>query len=51
MSHPQYAGVCLCCACVNAFCALPAHVAAGWFNLTAIQVLLYVYMGLVEDYL
>ena len=49
--HPQYFGVCMCVIGVNIFVALPEHVAAGWFNLTAIQVLYYVYMGLVEDYL
>ena len=49
--HPQYFGVCVCCVGVNAFVATPTHVAAGWFNLTAVQVLYYVYMALVEDYL
>jgi len=49
--HPQYVGVCMCFIGVNVFVATDAHVAAGWFNLTAVQVLYYVYMGLVEDYL
>jgi methylene-fatty-acyl-phospholipid synthase len=49
--HPQYIGVCMSVIGINAFCATSAHVAAGWFNLTALQVLLYVYMSLVEDYL
>ena len=51
MSHPQYTGVCLSVIGVNQFIATPTHVAAGWFNLTAIQILFYVYMAIVEDYL
>ena len=51
MPHPQYCGVCLTVIGVNALVATPAHIVAGWFNLTAIQVLFYVYMSLVEDYL
>ncbi len=51
MSHPQYTGVCLSCVGVCQFIATPTHIAAGWFNLMAIQVLFYVYMGIVEDYL
>jgi methylene-fatty-acyl-phospholipid synthase len=51
MSHPQYSGVCLSVLGTNAFMATPTHLAAGWLNLTAIQILLYVYMGLVEDYM
>lgn len=49
--HPQYFGVCMCCIGVNIFVATPLHIASGWFNLTLVQVLYYVYMGLVEDYL
>lgn len=49
--HPQYFGVCCCVLGVNAFCATPLHVSAGWFNLTFLQVIYYIYMGLVEDYL
>ena len=49
--HPQYMGVCMSVIGVNAFAATDRHVKAGWFNLTTIQVLYYVYMGLVEDYL
>ena len=49
--HPQYMGVCMSGIGVNAFAATDRHVKAGWFNLTTIQVLYYVYMGLVEDYL
>ncbi len=44
-------GVCMSVIGVNAFAATDRHVKAGWFNLTTIQVLYYVYMGLVEDYL
>lgn len=51
MSHPQYSGVCLSVIGINAFVATSTHLAAGWFNLTAVQILLYVYMGLVEDYM
>ena len=51
MSHPQYSGVCLSVIGLNTFAATPAHIAAGWLNLTAVQILLYVYMGLVEDYM
>eukprot|EP00962_Isochrysis_galbana_P002827 scaffold781_cov123-Isochrysis_galbana.AAC.5 len=51
MSHPQYSGVCLSVIGMNAFVATSTHLAAGWFNLTAVQILLYVYMGLVEDYM
>ncbi len=51
MNHAQYTGVCLCCVGVNIFAATEMHVAAGWFNLTALQVLYYVYMALVEDHL
>ena len=40
-----------CCIGVNIFVATPLHIASGWFNLTLVQVLYYVYMGLVEDYL
>ena len=36
---------------VNIFVATPQHISAGFFNLTMVQVLYYVYMGLVEDYL
>ena len=49
--HPQYIGACLTCFGVNAWCATEAHLTNGWLNLTMIQVLYYVYMGLVEDYL
>ena len=49
--HPQYFGVCCSVIGVNVFTATKAHVEAGWFNLTAVQVLFYVYMALVEDYL
>ena len=49
--HPQYVGTCIFVTGVNIFCATEAHVRAGWFNLTAVQVLYYVYMALVEDYL
>jgi len=49
--HPQYFGVCVCVMGVNIFCATTAHVQAGWLNLTMVQVLLYVYMALVEDYM
>ena len=49
--HPQYFGVCVSCIGVNIFTATKTHIAAGWFNLTAVQVLFYVYMALVEDYL
>ena len=37
--HPQYFGVCCCVIGVNVFTATKAHIAAGWFNLTAVQVL------------
>jgi hypothetical protein len=36
---------------VNTFCATALHAKAGWFNLTMLQVLLYIYMALVEDYM
>lgn len=49
--HPQYFGVCMCVIGVNIFVATPQHISAGFFNLTMVQVLYYVYMGLVEDYL
>ena len=49
--HPQYFGVCVNVIGVNVFVAMQAHVAAGWFNLTLVQVLFYVYMAIVEDYL
>ena len=51
MPHPQYCGVCIFVLGTNLLVATPVHVAAGWLNLTAIQVLFYVYMSLVEDYL
>ena len=49
--HPQYFGTCIFCIGVNVFTATRKHIEAGWFNLTAVQCLFYVYMGLVEDYL
>ena len=49
--HPQYIGVCICCLGVCLWSATPVHVAAGWLNLSCLQVLLYLYMALVEDYL
>ena len=49
--HPQYFGVCVAVIGINIFVATPAHIAAGWFNLTLVQVLFYCYMAIVEDYL
>jgi len=49
--HPQYFGVCVCAMGVNIFAATAQHAQAGWFNLTIVQILLYVYMALVEDYM
>ena len=49
--HPQYFGVCVCCLGVNIWSATIVHVKAGWLNLSLVQVLLYVYMAIVEDYL
>jgi len=51
MPHPQYCGVCFTVIGVNLFVATQTHIESGWFNLTAIQVLFYVYMAMVEDYL
>ena len=51
MSHVQYTGMCIFVTCWNAFLSSRSHVEAGLFNLTAVQVLCYVYMALVEDYL
>ena len=48
--HPQYFGVCVAVVGINLFVATPAHVAAGWLNLTLVQVLLYCYMMAVEHY-
>jgi hypothetical protein len=49
--HPQYLGTCVTVIGVNVMVATPTHLAAGWLNLTMVQVLYYIYMGLVEDYL
>lgn len=51
VSHAQYTGMCIFVTCWNAFMATERHVAAGMFNLTAVQVFYYVGMALVEDYL
>ena len=50
MSHVQYTGMCVFVTGCNAFMATELHVAAGLFNLTALQVCFYVYMACVEDY-
>ena len=49
--HPQYAGVCISVIGVCMFLATPAVTAAGWFNLAAVQILLYGYMAIAEDLL
>ena len=49
--HAQYLGVCVFIVGVNVWSATYTHVAAGWFNLTLLQVVLYGGMALVEDYL
>jgi len=51
MSHVQYTGMCIFVTCWNVFMSTTLHVAAGLFNLTAVQVFYYVYMALVEDYM
>ncbi|KAL1528624.1 hypothetical protein AB1Y20_009962 [Prymnesium parvum] len=49
--HPQYIGACLTCFGVNAWCATETHLQNGWLNLTMLQILYYVYMGMVEDFM
>jgi len=51
LPHPQYFGACVTVIGVNAFVATPTHVAAGFLNLTIVQVLFYTFMAFVEDYL